>query len=204
MIRGPRVAGLILAAGESSRMGRDKALLLYRGRTFLETIIASLNAAGVKPVLAVLGHHAESIQQAVNLAGVEVVINRGYQRGQTSSLQAGLAALEKTAAQGPEPLEAIVLCLVDHPAFEPDTVSALLAAFKRTAAPVVVPTLGGRRGHPVLVARPLFGPLLALGEGMGANTVIRACGDRTEFVEVRDPGILIDVDDPEAYRQLTA
>jgi len=200
----PRVAGLILAAGESSRMGRDKAILLYRGRTFLETIIGSLNAAAVKRVLVVLGHHAEAIQQTVNLAGVEVVINRDYQRGQTSSLRAGLAALEKTAAQGIKTLEGIVLCLVDHPAFEPAVVSALVAAFERSGAPVVIPTLDGRRGHPVLIARPLFGPMLALDEGTGANTVIRACGDRTEFVEVRDPGILIDVDDPETYRQLTA
>jgi molybdenum cofactor cytidylyltransferase len=97
-----------------------------------------------------------------------------------------------------------VLCLVDHPAFEPATLSALLETFERTAAPVVIPTLGGRRGHPVLIARSLFGPLLALGEGQGANTVIRACADRTELVEVSDPGILIDVDDPETYRQLEA
>jgi molybdenum cofactor cytidylyltransferase len=204
MTAGPSVAGLILAAGESSRMGRDKALLLYRGRTFLETIIARLNAAGVKRVAVVLGHHAESIQGAVNLAGIEVVINRDYRRGQTSSLQAGLAALEKLCAEGGEALEAIVLCLVDHPAFEPATLSALLETFERTAAPVVIPTLGGRRGHPVLIARSLFGPLLALGEGQGANTVIRACADRTELVEVSDPGILIDVDDPETYRQLEA
>jgi molybdenum cofactor cytidylyltransferase len=204
MTADPSVAGLILAAGESTRMGRDKALLLYRGRTFLETIVARLNAAGVKRVAVVLGHHAESIQQTLNLAEAKVVINRDYRLGQTSSLQVGLAALEKFSAQRGEPLEAVVLCLVDHPAFEPATLSALLETFARTAAPVVIPTLGGRRGHPVLIARSLFGPLLALGEGMGANTVIRACGDRTELVEVRDAGILVDVDDPATYRELEA
>jgi molybdenum cofactor cytidylyltransferase len=185
-------------------MGRDKALLLYRGRTFLETIAAKLNDAGIKRVAVVLGHHAESVQQAVNLAGLQVVVNPDYQRGQTSSLQAGLAALQKAISEGGEALDAIVLCLVDHPAFEVATVSALLKTFERTAAPVVIPTLGGRRGHPVLIARPLFGPLLRLGEGEGANTVIRAWGDRTEYFEVGDAGILIDVDDPETYRQLGA
>lgn len=199
-----RVAGLILAAGESSRMSRDKALLLYRGRTFLETIIVSLNAAGIGRIVTVLGHHADSIQQAVNLQAVEVIINRDYQRGQTSSLQAGLTGLEKLSAQAGESCAAIVLCLVDHPAFEPATVSALVERFERTAAPVVIPIFGGRRGHPVLIARSLFGPLLALGEGVGANTVIRGCRERSELVEVPDAGILVDVDDPQAYRRLTA
>jgi molybdenum cofactor cytidylyltransferase len=206
MTAGAGVAGLILAAGESARMRRDKALLPYRGRTFLETIIVKLNEAGVGRVVVVLGHHAEFIQEAVDLTAVEIVTNRNYQQGQTSSLQAGLAALETLPAQGGwvlEAPEAIILCLVDHPAFEPATVSALMAAFERTAAPVVVPVLGGRRGHPVLIARPLFGLLLALGPGEGANTVIRACQDRTELVAVSDPGILIDVDDPETHRSLT-
>jgi molybdenum cofactor cytidylyltransferase len=203
MTAGSGVAGLVLAAGESSRMGRDKALLPYRGRTFLEIIIAKLNEAGVSRVVVVLGHHAESIKQAVDLTAAEIVTNRDYQRGQTSSLQAGLSALQTLPTQEGEAPEAIILCLVDHPAFEPATVSALMAAFERTAAPVVVPVLGGRRGHPVLIARPLFGPLLELGPGEGANKVIRACHDQTEFVAVADPGILIDVDDPETYRSLT-
>lgn len=198
------MAGLILAAGESSRMGRDKALLLYRGRTFLETIITSLNAAGIGRLVMVLGHHADSIERAVNLEAVEVIINRNYERGQTSSLQAGIMGLEEFCSQAGESCAATVLCLVDHPAFEPATVSALVERFERTAAPVVVPTFGGRRGHPVLIARSLFGRLLALGEDVGANTVIRACRERTELVEVADAGILVDVDDPQAYRRLTA
>lgn len=198
------VAGLILAAGESSRMGSDKALLPYRGRTFLETIIASLNTAGIARIVMVLGYHADSIQRAVNLEAVEVIMNRDYRLGQTSSLQAGLAGLEKLSAQSGESCAAILLCLVDHPAFEPATVSALVERFDRTAAPVVIPTFGGRLGHPVLIAPSLFGPLLALGEGVGADTVIRACREKTELVEVPDAGILVDVDDPQAYRRLTA
>jgi molybdenum cofactor cytidylyltransferase len=204
------IAGLILAAGESSRMGRDKALLRYRGRTFLETILAKLREAGIERVIVVLGHHAEVIEQAIGWsvaapAGVQVVVNPDYLRGQTSSLQAGLAAFERPADESARRLgqdEAIVLCLVDHPTFDPGTVTALLETFQRTRAPVVAPMHGGRRGHPVLIARPLFAPLLALRGDEGANRVIHAWSGQTKEVEVPDPGILVDVDDPAAYRDL--
>lgn len=191
----PVIAGLVLAAGESSRMGRDKALLPYRGQTFLETIVAKLREAGIASATVVLGYHAEEIRQAVDLTGMEVVTNCDYLRGQTSSLQAGLAALDKS-------VDAVVLCLVDHPAFESPTLLTLIETFAHTAAPVVIPTHGGRCGHPVLIAQPLFAPILALSPDEGANSVIRAWHSRTQFVEVADPGILVDVDDPEVYRAL--
>jgi molybdenum cofactor cytidylyltransferase len=226
------VAGLVLAAGESSRMGRDKALLAYRGRSFLETIVGKLREAEISRVVVVLGHHAEEIRQSVNLSGVEVVTNYDYLRGQTSSLQAGLAALDnrllrcETGVPSPpaslpegegkigartemapsegesKPLDAVLLCLVDHPAFEASTVSTLVEVFASTAAPVIIPTHRGRRGHPVLIARPLFEPLLALRADQGATTVIRAWRSQTQLLEVADPGILVDVDDPDAYNAL--
>jgi len=237
---GSAVAGLILAAGESSRMGRDKALLDYRGRTFLETIIAKLREAGLSRMMVVLGHHAEDIRRVVNLSGVEVVTNHDYLRGQTSSLQVGLMALDNRPARSEPPRDehswdssnfrarflaplgmtqfpkvvqetaqderklpdAVLLCLVDHPAFEPATVSTLVTAFTSAAVPMIIPTFGGRRGHPVLIARPLFEPLLALAEDQGANSVIQAWRPQTQLVEVADPGILMDVDDPSAYLAL--
>jgi molybdenum cofactor cytidylyltransferase len=191
------IAGLILAAGESSRMGRDKVLLAYRGKTFLETIIETLRAADIARIAVILGHHAEEIRRGVNLRGVQLVINSGYRSGQTSSLQAGLRAL---AAGSPE---AVVLALVDHPAVSPETVRALVAAFRETAAPVVIPVHKLQRGHPVVISRALFEELLALGAGEGANTVIRKHGDQTRFVEVDDPGVLLDVDDEEAFQRLS-
>lgn len=189
------IAALILAAGESSRMGQDKALLTYRGRTFLETIVASLQEAGIERVAVVLGHHAEQIQGAVTLEGAEIIINRDYRRGQTSSLQAGLRALESPS------LEAVVLCLVDHPLVAADTVRRLIASFRETGASVVIPTYENQRGHPALISRALFEELLRLSPDEGANTVIRKYRDSTEFVEVSDEGILLDVDNPDAYRR---
>jgi molybdenum cofactor cytidylyltransferase len=190
------MAGLILAAGESRRMGRDKALLAYHGRTFLETIIDNLRAAGIEKVTVVLGHHAEIIQRAVNLAAVRVVVNHDYQRGQTSSLQTGLAVV---TADSPA---AVILCLVDHPAISSDVITKLRDCFESTRPPVLIPTYRGERGHPVVISQSLFPELLALPPEEAANTVIRKYRDATQFVEVADPGILVDVDDPAAYEQL--
>ncbi|HEV2175849.1 MAG TPA: nucleotidyltransferase family protein [Terriglobia bacterium] len=190
------IAGLILAAGESSRMGRDKSLLTYRGRTFLEHIIDTLRQAGIERPIVVLGHHAAEIQRAADLRGAEVLLNPRYHRGQTSSLQRGLRALEG------RDVEAVMLCLVDHPAATPETVCSLIAAFRESRDAVVIPTYYDGRGHPTIIARALFAEILALSQDEGANMVVRRYRDATCEVEVNDPGILIDVDDPEAYRRL--
>jgi molybdenum cofactor cytidylyltransferase len=190
------IAGLLLAAGESSRMGTDKALLTYRGRTFLETLVATLREAGLERIAVVLGYHAEEIQRAVNLQQVQVAINPDYRLGQTSSLQEGLRAL------GTTDLEGVILCLVDHPAISVVTVRKLLKGFQHSQAPVIIPTFRGRRGHPVLIARPVFRELLDSKPDSGADTVVRKYRESTLFVEVEDPGVLVDVDDPETYRRL--
>jgi molybdenum cofactor cytidylyltransferase len=144
----------------------------------------------------VLGHHAETIQHAVNLAAVRVVVNHDYQRGQTSSLQTGLAA---TATDSPD---AIILCLVDHPAISTEVIAQLIKRFESTRPPVLIPTYKGQRGHPVVISQSLFPELMALPPDEAANTVIRKYRDATEFVEVADPGILLDVDDAAAYEEL--
>ena len=190
------IAGLILAAGESSRMGRDKALLDFRGQSFLETAVTTLKSACIAPVVVVLGHHAEEILRATDLEAVQVVVNENYSLGQTSSLQAGLRAMADLE------IEALILWLVDHPAVQPETVMKLIAEFQNSRAPVIIPRYQRERGHPVLISRALFTELLELTPGDGANTVIRKHRDKTHWVEVDDPGVRKDIDDPESYRNL--
>jgi molybdenum cofactor cytidylyltransferase len=190
------IAALILAAGESSRMGSDKALLAYRGSTFLEHIVNTLHDAEIERVAVVLGHHAEEIRRAVKLPATEVVVNQNYRAGQTSSLQAGLHALDR-----PD-VDAVVLCLVDHPAISAEVVKTLVSTFEKSSAPAVIPTYHGQRGHPVLMARQLFAGLLALSPNEGANTVVRKYRETTEFVEVQDSGVVLDIDIPESYARI--
>jgi molybdenum cofactor cytidylyltransferase len=187
------IAGLVLAAGESSRMGRDKALLTYHGHSFLETVVATLRKAGLRQIVVVLGHHADEIRRAVELDEAEIVNNSDYRQGQTSSLQAGLRALKTSAVEG------IILALVDHPAVSARVVRSLVQDFQESRAPVVIPTFQNRRGHPVLIGRVLFAELLSLSAAEGANTVIRRYGDAARLVEVADPAVLRDIDDPESY-----
>jgi molybdenum cofactor cytidylyltransferase len=190
------IAGVILAAGESSRMGTPKATLIWRGRTFLELIVQTLREGGLERIVVVLGHQAEDIQRQVEIEPAQVVINPDYRSGQTSSLQVGLRALMA------DELEAVLLCLVDHPAVSGETVRRIVAAFRQGGAPVVIPTYHARRGHPVLIGRQVLDELLALDCHAGADSVARKYRPQTQIVEVEDEGVVIDVDDPDSYRRL--
>jgi molybdenum cofactor cytidylyltransferase len=189
--RGSSVAGLILAAGESRRMGSPKALLPYREETFLDTL-CGLFAARCAPVIVVLGAAAEQIRsRAVRPA--TFVENHDYRSGQTSSMQCGLRAV-------PPDSEGVLFTLVDHPAVAPGTIDALLAHTGK--ALLRVPRYRGRRGHPIWLSRELIAEFLALPEDGAARDVVRRHAAQTGFIDVDDPGILADIDDPEAYRRL--
>ncbi len=193
----PMIAAVVLAAGESSRMGRDKALLPFRGSTFLEEIVSTLWQAQVKKMVVVLGHHAKQVQASVKLGDTEVVGNPRYREGQTSSLQAGLLALN-------EEVEGILLCLVDHPFISVSLVRKLTEAFQKQKSPAVIPTYRGKHGHPVIFSRALFSEFKALGPNEGANVVARRHRAETAFVEVDDARILRDVDTVADYEKLIA
>jgi len=106
-----------------------------------------------------------------------------------------------TAAAADSP-EAVILCLVDHPAVSTEVITKLIEHFKLIRPPVLIPTHKGERGHPIVISQTLFPELLALLPGEPANTVIRKNRDATQFVEVADRGVLIDVDDPATYERL--
>ena len=186
-------AGIILSAGESSRMGRDKALLAYRGTTFLGHLISVLQPR-VAPLIVVLGHHAEAIRGSLE-AGTRVVVNADYQRGMLSSLQTGIRAL-------PPEAKAALFTLVDHPTVAESTVDRLLAAFRDSGKGIVIPRYGDRRGHPVIAARVVLEEMLALPSDASPKDVIHAHRFETEFIDVDDPGILRDIDLPSDYKKL--
>ena len=186
------VAGLILAAGESRRMGFPKALLRYREETFLDRL-AGLFAARCSPVIVVLGAEAERIR-AGGHPSATFVVNPDWARGQTTSMQCGLRAV-------PPEADGVLFTLVDHPAVAPATIDALLDGPR--AALLRVPRYHGRRGHPIWFSRDIVPEFLALPETGAARDVVRSHSAQTEFLDVDDPGILADIDDPGAYRGLT-
>ncbi len=189
-----RVAGVIPAAGDSRRMGRSKALLDAGGRSFLAAAVGSLVAGGCDPVVVVVGPDQPEEERKARDAGALVLPNPAPGEGPVTSLRLALRALEGA-------VEGIAILPVDHPLVRPETVQALLAAFRAGDAPVVLPVHEGERGHPGLLRRTLFAELLDPGLEGGARTVVHAHLDAAERVEVDDPGVLADIDTPEAYRR---
>lgn len=183
-------SALILAAGASSRMGSPKALLLYRGETFLDRLIGSCQLA-CADVVVVLGQHAGEIRAGIR-SKARFVQNPDPGRGQLSSLQCGLADVPDAAMFVP----------VDLPAIESSTIRKLVAAFEANAALIAVPRFDGRHGHPVCIARPMIEQLLALPSTGEARDIIRRHRAETLYVDVDDPGILRDIDTRLDYKDL--
>ncbi len=190
-----RLAGIILAAGESRRMGADKALLPYAGTTFLQHLV-ELFLPRVAPVIVVLGHHAEKILAALPAGvGVEIALNPDYRSGQLSSLQTGIRAL-------PAATQAALITLVDHPAVAPSTLDILIERFRSSGASLVIPRYEGRRGHPVLFSRAILDEIAALPPAATAKQVVHAHQNDTAYENIADPGVLKNVDTPADYESL--
>ena len=190
------IAGIILAAGASSRMGSPKALLDYRGEKFVARLIRLVSSVG-DPVIVALGYHADTIRAAIP-AHVTVVINPAPERGQLSSLQAALAMV-------PIDAEGFMFSPVDSPAVEGATIDRLAVEFQRRepSSALVIPRYSGKHGHPVFAARAIADELLALDPTAQARQVVHRHVLETAYIDVDDPGILIDIDDPAAYRLIT-
>lgn len=188
--------GIVLAAGESRRMGRPKAGLLVTpgGATFARAAVSTLQTAGLGEIVVVAGAHLEAVTTAVaGMPNVVVIPNANWAAGQLSSLLAGL-----TAVDSPD-LEALVVALVDCPLVTPDTVDRLIATWRATRAPVVRPALAGRHGHPVVFDRAAFKALRDAPADVGAKAVVRHYGAAVVDVPVDDAGVLADIDTPGDY-----
>ncbi|MFB3776253.1 MAG: NTP transferase domain-containing protein [Bryobacteraceae bacterium] len=192
-----KLTGIILAAGESRRMGTPKALLDLGGETFLDRLIDALGSS-CSPVIVVLGGDAQRIRAGLrNADRATFVLNPKHARGQLSSLQCGLAAVPANA-------DGVMFIPVDKPAVLEPTIAAIARRFveRKPGELLVIPRAGGRHGHPVAVSRELVKQLLALPYQAQARDVIHAHVQETVYLDVDDPGVLDDVNDPEAYAQL--
>jgi len=194
---GPKIAGIILSGGASRRMGTPKALLRFQNETFLDRLIRVFSAV-CDPIIVVVGLHSDKIRSGIELGnGVLFALNPDPERGMLSSLQCGLALV-------PPDAEAAMFLPVDHPHLEISTIETLAARFRADRAPVTVPIYTGEHGHPVCIARPLIDELLALPPDAKPSDVIHRHVPQTVYVEVSDPAVVTDIDDPSAYAGLLA
>jgi molybdenum cofactor cytidylyltransferase len=191
---GRHIAALILSAGESRRMGSPKALLTFQGETFLDRLIGKLQAANCAPIVVVLGHNATRIRSRVRRPGAQFTLNPDYARGMLTSLQCGLRAVPGDATH-------VLFTLVDHPNPATGTLAALTHA---PDAPVAIPRYRNRKGHPVRISRIVADEILALSPNETAKDALERHLADTLFLDLEDPGVLDDIDDPAAYRDFLA
>jgi len=176
-------------------MGSPKALLEYRGETFLDRLIG-LFRQYCSPVIAVLGAQQDTVRAGLRRGGDALLVeNPDFRMGQFTSMQCGLRAV-------PAGADGVLFTLVDHPAVAPETIAALVDA--SAPAPLRIPRFEGRRGHPIRISKSLIPEFLALAAGASAREILARHAGEIAYLDVDDPGILANVDDPAAYARLLA
>jgi molybdenum cofactor cytidylyltransferase len=197
------LSGVILAAGDSTRMGAPKAALLTRdGHTFVARIVRTLYEAGVSDLVIVTGRHHDAVVDAIArdrlTTSPRIVRNPNPSRGQLSSLLAGMESVVIDQTTG------VMMTLVDVPLVRVATVTAIITAWRHSRAPIVRPAIGDRHGHPVIFDRAVLEELRRAPLDAGAKSVVRAHEHEIQNVAVDDEGCVTDVDTPGDYEALRA
>ncbi|WP_440765692.1 nucleotidyltransferase family protein [Natronorubrum sp. DTA7] len=188
----PAVAGVLLAAGTSSRFGSENKLLAtVEGETIVRRAARTLLESDVDSVVAVLGHEADRVRAALEGLPIETVVNEVYDTGQASSLRTSIRAIRDRE----EKCEAAVVALGDMPFVEPETVNALLTAYTQNAGDAIAPAFDGVRGNPVLFDERFFDALGDVDGDIGGRELLLE-SDSSVLVTVDDPGVRRDVDRP--------
>ncbi len=190
-----KIAGIILAAGSSRRMGRVKALLPWGDSLLLEKVIDSASQSRLDSVMVVLGHEADVIKEKIDFNGVRVTVNSDYETGQSSSLRASLCALD-------DDTDAAMFLLGDQPFISVQVIDKLIRTFCRHPSGLLIPTHGGKRGNPVLVHKSIFEMIHKITGDTGARALFDSLGGQITEIKVLDPGILLDIDTPADYQKL--
>ena len=187
------IAVVILAAGASRRMGRPKLTLPWHGsETIIEHVVDIYRSAGAAPIVIVMAEKDETLARVLTGLDVrQVEASPGF--GMLSSVKTGLAALEDTD------IEAALLAPGDHPLLDPGTVDLLIDAWRTRKASIIAPSIDGRRGHPILVARSMWPAIVSLAPDSTLRDFLHDRGDEIEYVVVTDEGAIRDIDTPQDY-----
>lgn len=189
------IAGIILAAGESSRFGKPKQLLEWKGQPFVRVVAQTALRAGLSPVIVVTGANAEQVDETIRDLGVRIVRNENWKRGQGSSTRAGVQALPSEAGGA-------IFLLSDQPQVNTNIIHALREKHADGLYPIVAPMVIDRRGNPVLFDRVTFPDLMTIEGDSGGRAIFHK--HRVEYLPWHDASLLLDVDTPEQYQRLIA
>ena len=193
------ISGILLAAGESSRMqGAFKPLLKWGKRTVIGECVHQLRNSQLAEIIVVLGHREMEIRQSLSGAGVQYAINGEYRKGMLSSIQTGLALFSPNE-------DAALIALVDQPMVTKEIINSLIEAFGAGDKGIVLPTYQGKHGHPIIIAAKYFDDIMQLDENSpeGLRAFITAHRDDTLEVPVDTPVVIEDIDLPEDYSRLS-
>jgi molybdenum cofactor cytidylyltransferase len=187
------VAGLVLAAGGSKRIGQPKQMLDWNGQPFVRVVAQTALSSGLHPVYVVVGAHAEKVEAALDGLDIEIVKNMQWAEGQSTSVRAGIQHLS------PE-TQAVVMMLVDQPHIPPPLIEALVEAHASMVSPIVATMVEHRRGNPVLFDRITFDDLVAIEGDVGGRKIFSRY--KIHYVPWLDARIGLDVDTMEDYQRL--
>ncbi len=186
------ISAVVLAAGESKRMGQPKMLLPWGNSTVLQTVISTLQESGLEDILVVTGGAKQQVETLVP-ASVEIVFNPDFTKSEMlGSIQAGLSAREQKS-------EAALIALGDQPQIEKTTIARILEEYRKTKNPIIVPSYQMHRGHPWLVRQALWTDILALQPPDTLREFLNRHADAIRYIPFDSPSILQDLDTPGDY-----
>ena len=187
------LAGVVLAAGESRRMGRPKQLLPFGEGTILERVVDTLLAAGVGEVIVVLGHLADRVRAVLGDRPVRAVVNASYRQGMLSSVKCGVRAISSERG-------AALFALGDQPHVDSAVVSEVIREYRAGEAGIVIPRYGVKKGHPIIIDLQRYREaILNLPEHVGLNALMQEHADDVRLIDMATEDIIRDIDVPEDY-----
>lgn len=189
------ISAILLAAGESRRMGDFKQLLPYNGKPFVVCCADNLLASRIDELIVVTGHRDAEVRRVLAHHKVKIVLNPNYKAGMSTSIQCGVQAINENS-------QALLIALADQPQIGAEVINQVIEAYEKTNASIVIPVYNNKRGHPVILQANLKDEILAITPEVGLKQVVRAQAAKTLYVNVADEGVLLDFDYPEDYRRL--
>ena len=186
------VSAIILAAGESRRMGKPKQLLPLGKTTILESTIDNFLNSELSEIVVVVGYRAKQVSSLIDGKPISMVVNKAYRDGMSTSIIAGLNSVSDNA-------QGIMIALADQPFVDSETIDCLVRSFSAYDKGIIIPTYQGRRGNPVILSAKYKEELLSLEGDIGAREIIHRYPDDVLEVPVSCEGICVDIDTVDTY-----